>query len=131
MHTLSTGYSINTTAGTFAPVSYTGNNFFVLPSGNLRYDLVHNRLILRATATKVAAQPDLSKVAPYMSLNQTALTGSVGNPNLKPYTGQQYDLGVEWYLSKLNYLSATLWRKDITGFPRRSPPRRASSGRIT
>jgi outer membrane receptor protein involved in Fe transport len=43
----------------------------------------------------------------------------VGNPNLKPYTGQQYDLGVEWYLSKINYLSATLWRKDITGFPQK------------
>lgn len=119
MKTVSSGYSINTSAGTFSPVTYYGSNTFALPSANLRYDLVHNRLILRATATKVAAQPDLSKVAPYMSLNSTALTGSIGNPNLKPYTGQQYDLGFEWYLSKLNYFSATLWRKDISGFPQK------------
>lgn len=117
MKTVSSGYNINSTAGTFAPVTYYGSNTFALPSGNLRYDLVHNKLILRATATKVAAAPDLSKVAPSLSLNSTALTGSIGNPNLKPYTGQQYDLGVEWYLSKLNYVSATFWRKDITGFP--------------
>ncbi|WP_343610780.1 TonB-dependent receptor [Novosphingobium sp.] len=119
MKTVSSGYSINTAAGTFSPVTYYGSNTFALPTANLRYDLVHNKVLLRATATKVAAQPDLSKVAPYMSLNSTSLTGSVGNPNLKPYTGQQYDLGAEWYLSKINYLSATLWRKDITGFPQK------------
>jgi iron complex outermembrane receptor protein len=69
---------------------------------------VPNKLIVRATATSVAAAPDLSKIAPSMSLNTTALTGSRGNPNLSPYTAQQYDFGVEWYLSKVNYISATL-----------------------
>ncbi|RVU04497.1 TonB-dependent receptor [Novosphingobium umbonatum] len=117
--TLSTGYKINTVAGTFAPVAYTGNSTYVLPSANLRYALVDNKLILRATATKVAAAPDLSKITPSLSLNSTALTGSRGNPDLRPYTAQQYDLGLEWYVSKLNYLSATLWRKDINGFPYR------------
>jgi iron complex outermembrane receptor protein len=55
------------------------------------------------------------------------LTGSRGNPNLKPYTAQQYDLGVEWYISRVNYLSATFWRKDIQGFPI-APARKTSSG---
>jgi hypothetical protein len=57
--------------GHFAPVSFTGSRTFVLPSANLRYELIPNKLILRATATSVAA-PDLSKIAPSMSLN-TAL----------------------------------------------------------
>jgi iron complex outermembrane receptor protein len=117
MDTISSGYNINTTAGTFAPVTFTGSHTYALPSGNLRYELVPNKLILRATATSVAAAPDLSKIAPTMSLNNTALTGSRGNPNLSPYTAQQYDIGAEWYLSRVNYLSATLWRKDIQGFP--------------
>jgi len=117
MDTVSSGYNINTTAGTFAPVTFTGSHTYFLPSGNLRYEVVPNKVILRATATSVAAAPDLSKIAPSMSLNTTALTGSRGNPNLSPYTAQQYDFGVEWYLSKVNYVSATFWRKDIQGFP--------------
>jgi iron complex outermembrane receptor protein len=83
LDTLSTGYNINTAAGTSRPwrlPAATGT----LPSGNLRLALVPNKLIVRATATSVAAPPDLSKIAPSMSLNTTALTGSRGNPNLSP-----------------------------------------------
>jgi iron complex outermembrane receptor protein len=121
MDTVSKGYNLiaayGTTAASFAPVTFTGHHLYVLPSGNLRVALVPNRVIVRATATSVAAAPDLAKIAPSMSLNTTALTGSRGNPNLSPYTAQQYDFGVEWYLSRLNYVSATVWRKDIKGFP--------------
>jgi len=117
METIASGYNINTSAGTFAPVSFTGNHTYVLPSANLRYELVPNKLIFRATATSVAAAPDLAKIAPSMSLNTIAQTGSRGNPKLSPYTAQQYDLGLEWYISRVNYLSATFWRKDIQGFP--------------
>jgi iron complex outermembrane receptor protein len=131
MDTIASGYNINTTAGTFAPVTFTGSRTFVLPSANLRYELIPNKLILRATATSVAAAPDLSKIAPSMSLNTVALTGSRGNPNLKPYTAQQYDLGLEWYISRVNYLSATFWRKDIQGFPIARPARKISAAPIS
>jgi iron complex outermembrane receptor protein len=129
MDTIASGYNINTTAGTFAPVTFTGSRTFVLPSANLRYELIPNKLILRATATSVAAAPDLSKIAPSMSLN-TVADRIAGNPNLKPYTAQQYDLGLEWYISRVNYLSATFWRKDIQGFIAR-PARKISAAPIS
>jgi iron complex outermembrane receptor protein len=57
MKTVSSGYSINTAAGTFSPVTYYGSNTFALPTANLRYDLVHNKLMLRARPPRSRPSP--------------------------------------------------------------------------
>ncbi|MFL6575349.1 MAG: TonB-dependent receptor domain-containing protein, partial [Povalibacter sp.] len=44
------------------------------------------------------------------------LTGSRGNPDLQPYEADQYDLGLEWYFSQDSFVSAALFRKEISSF---------------
>jgi len=86
-----------------------------LPSLNLRFDL-RDDLIGRMTAGKVLARPNPSQLAFRRSLDSVGLTGSRGNPALKPYEAVQYDLGLEWYFSQDGFLSATAFRKEISQF---------------
>ena len=68
------------------------------------------------TAGKVLARPNPSQLAFRRSLDSVGLTGSRGNPALKPYEALQYDLGLEWYFSRDGFLSATAFRKEISEF---------------
>ncbi|MFN3230006.1 MAG: TonB-dependent receptor domain-containing protein, partial [Asticcacaulis sp.] len=43
------------------------------------------------------------------------LTVSAGNPNLKPYTSDEFDLAVEWYFGQVGLVAAGLFHKDIDG----------------
>lgn len=98
------------------PVRYTGNYTVLLPSLNLRAEAIPNKLTVRATASDVLARPAPSQMAPNVRLDPVLLTGTRGNPGLKPYRAWQYDLGVEYYISRTDYLSATFFRKDIKSF---------------
>ncbi|GFE83323.1 TonB-dependent receptor [Steroidobacter agaridevorans] len=86
-----------------------------LPSLNLRFDL-RDDLVGRMTAGKVLARPNPSQLAFRRSLDNVGLSGSRGNPALKPYEALQYDLGLEWYFSRDGFLSATAFRKEISEF---------------
>ncbi|WP_129648655.1 TonB-dependent receptor [Peristeroidobacter agariperforans] len=86
-----------------------------LPSLNLRFDL-RDDLVGRMTAGKVLARPNPSQLAFRRSLDSVGLTGSRGNPALKPYEALQYDLGLEWYFTQDGFLSATAFRKEISEF---------------
>ena len=63
-----------------------------LPSLNLRFDLT-DQLVGRMTAGKVLARPNPSQLALRRSIDIVGLTGSRGNPDLKPYEAKQYDSG--------------------------------------
>jgi TonB-dependent receptor len=43
-------------------------------------------------------------------------TGKQGNPNLLPYVSADYNAGVEWYFSKISYVSVGFFQKDISRF---------------
>jgi len=87
-----------------------------LPSVNLKAELVPNKLLLRGTATEVIARPSPSDLAPRFTIDNVGFTGSRGNPGLQPYRAKQYDLGAEYYISRVNFVSATFFRKDISSF---------------
>jgi iron complex outermembrane receptor protein len=120
--TLSTGYNqINNpapTPPTIVPGEQAGGYTKYLPSLNLVFKLVPDKLQARVTAGKVMARADPQQLALRQSLD-TALAagaGSRGNPDLQPFEATDYDAGVEWYLSNQNYVSATYFRKEISSF---------------
>jgi iron complex outermembrane receptor protein len=55
-------------------------------------------------------------VAPRLSLNPGALTGSGGNPNLDPYRATQADVSAEWYLDQDSFMALAIYYKDIKSF---------------
>lgn len=116
--TVSEGYSQNTTGTvvTYTPVKYEGEYTKYLPALNLKLDLIPEELQGRLTATKVLARPTPQQLAPRRTLDTVGNSGSRGNPDLKPYEATQYDAGLEYYLNRTDFFSATYFRKEISSF---------------
>jgi TonB-dependent receptor len=57
-----------------------------------------------------------SQLALRRSIDVVGLTGSRGNPDLQPFEATAYDAGLEWYLSRDSFISATYFRKEISSF---------------
>ncbi|MGZ5200645.1 MAG: TonB-dependent receptor [Telluria sp.] len=139
----SSGFAVanaNLATQTITPVSYSNTYSMFLPSANLRYEFTPD-LLLRAAYSKTLTRPDLNQMAPsetVAGIDQSGGTGSRGNPNLRPYTANNYDLGVEWYPNKQAMVGLTVFRKDIGGFidsrtfvEQRSYPRQADGVIVT
>lgn len=94
--------------------SSTYENF--LPSINLTYDVADN-VKLRASASRTMTRPDAGAILPGITFSDpSALTATAGNPNLKPYTSDNYDLGGEIYTGGIGYVGVLLFMKNIQGF---------------
>ncbi|HEY5809548.1 MAG TPA: TonB-dependent receptor, partial [Povalibacter sp.] len=119
--TTSSGYNrVQTGSGaslvvTYPTASQDGGYEKWLPSINLKFNLT-DQLVGRMTAGKVMARPNPSQLALRRSTDVVGLTGSRGNPDLQPFEADQYDLGLDWYFSEVSYVSATLFRKEISSF---------------
>lgn len=114
-----------------------------LPSVNVRAKFTPN-LFLRLAYSKAITRPDFGNLSPALVLNQLALTGSGGNPDLQPTKADQYDASLEWYFGKSNYAAVALFQKNVTGFVQKfsvnetidgdvysiSRPRNTGSGKI-
>jgi TonB-dependent receptor len=120
--TTSTGFN-RTQTGTgasavvnFVEASQDGGYTKTLPSLNLRFEFIPDTLVGRVTASKVMARAAPSQLALRRSVNTANFTVSLGNPDLKPFEATSYDAGLEWYLNKDSFLSATYFRKEISSF---------------
>ena len=116
--------------GAITPFASKGEYTEFLPSLNLKAEFVPNKLIGRATATEVIARPSPSDLAPRFTIDNVGFTGSRGNPGLEPYRAKQYDLGLEYYISRVNYVSATLFQKNISSFVDRTTQAEDIGGQI-
>ncbi|WP_213980479.1 TonB-dependent receptor [Sphingomonas sp. dw_22] len=116
VHTRTVSSGSQSANNVITPVRYEGEYTVLLPSANLRAEIIPRKLVVRATASDVLARPAPSQMAPNVRLDVVNLTGSRGNPALKPYRAWQYDLGFEYYMSRTNYLSVTAFQKDIKSF---------------
>ena len=122
-NTLSEGYSqVATGTGanrvvSFPPVSQPGGYTDWLPSINLKFKF-SDKFVGRLTAGDVMARPNPSQMAFRRSLDAalTPRTGTQGNPDLLPFEARQYDVGFEYYLSDISYLSAAYFRTEIGRF---------------
>lgn len=85
-----------------------------LPSANAVLEVTSNFLI-RAAYGRSMTRPSLSalNIAGPVFGYDTRTVSNFGNPYLKPYLSNDYDVGVEWYFAKGGLLSAGLFYKDI------------------
>ena len=84
-----------------------------LPSANFSYDLASD-MVLRAAIARTMSRPDYSALGGAVSLTDSILTGTGGNPNLKPVRAWDYQASWEWYFAKSGLLSATAFYTDLT-----------------
>jgi iron complex outermembrane receptor protein len=139
----SSGFTVanaNLATQRITPISVTSAYDAWLPSANLRYELTP-KVLLRAAFARTLTRPDLGQMAPsetVAGIDTSGGTGTRGNPNLKPYRANNYDLGVEWYPAKSSMVGLAIFKKDIGGFidtqtftETRSYPRQADGVIVT
>jgi iron complex outermembrane receptor protein len=105
----------NNVNGVYTPTLNQRGYNDVLPSANLKIDLSPT-LVGRFAVAKTMARADYSAMVGAVTLNDTNLTGSSGNPNLKPVRSTNYDAALEWYFSPKSLLSAGLFYMDMSSY---------------
>jgi TonB-dependent receptor len=100
------------------PVTVEQTYQFFLPSLTAKWEVVPD-VILRAAYGRTLTRPNLGDVAPRESFNGIDASGgrgTMGNPELTPYTADNFDLGGEWYLGRGGLIGANVFYKDIKDF---------------
>src|SRR5882757_6431833 len=100
----------------YASASHSYNNF--LPSLNFKLNLT-DQIIARAAVSRSLTRPDMFDLRPvinYDVLRPGENQASGGNPDLKPYLSDNYDLSLEWYFAQASYASIGGFRKNIKDF---------------
>jgi TonB-dependent receptor len=109
---------ITPTFSTPQTISSKSNYSFLLPSVDMKLE-VTPQLIFRLDASRTLTRPQLLSLKPtinFGSLRRGSLSGSGGNPNLKPYLSDNFDAGVEWYYAPNSYFAVDGFYKHITNF---------------
>ena len=103
-----------------------GDKFWdVLPSLNLSFDL-GNEQFLRVGAAKVVSRANLDDLRAGQNFGLATsglsiLTGSGGNPQLKPFRAKSLDLSYEKYFGNKGYVSAAAFYKKLDTYIYRAP----------
>ncbi|MBQ5947211.1 TonB-dependent receptor [Massilia sp. ST3] len=97
----------------------------VLPSLNVSFDL-GNEQMLRLGAAKVVSRANLDDLRAGQNFGLATqgvsiLTGSGGNPQLKPFRAKALDLSYEKYFGNKGYVSAALFYKKLDTYILRVP----------
>ncbi|WP_448664207.1 TonB-dependent receptor [Sphingomonas sp. CJ20] len=106
------GYSATT------DISRKSNYSYLLPSIDAKLQITPN-LVLRADASRTLTRPALANLRPTVTLGTLrvgSLSASGGNPDLKPYLSDNFDLGMEWYYQPNSYFAVNAYMKHITNF---------------
>jgi len=80
----------------------------ILPSLSLQYD-INKQLLARFSASETVTRPDYYALAGPAALNDTVLSGSEGNPNVKATTSTNFDFSVEYYYGPQSSVSFGLF----------------------
>ena len=88
----------------------------LLPSANLKVDIIPDSLIFRAAYGKVLSRAAPSQLALGRTLDIVGRTGKQGNPGLLPFLSNDYNVGLEWYFGKFNAITIGAFQKDISRF---------------
>lgn len=92
-------------------------NYF-LPNVNIKVNFT-DQIIARFSASRTLTRPQIRDLAPRTNFDVTrpaSLDASGGNPSLRPYTSDNFDLSFEWYPTSTTTLSAAFFYKSIDNF---------------
>jgi iron complex outermembrane recepter protein len=106
--------------GAFVDTPKSSSNTNVLPSASFKAHL-RSDLIGRLAYAETLTRPDFGQLNPgtaYVNSNGTTVQASAsgGNPDLKPFTGQNLDSAIEWYFAPTGMVSATVFRHNFDGY---------------
>lgn len=101
--------------GTYTPTIVKHSYTDVLPSANIKFDLSKD-LVARAAVAKTMARADYSALVGAVNLNDQLLTGTGGNPDLKPIRSTNYDATLEWYFAPKAMLSVGAFFMDMKSY---------------
>ncbi|MEN2786919.1 TonB-dependent receptor domain-containing protein [Sphingomonas qilianensis] len=87
-----------------------------LPSANLAY-LITDTLVLRGAAAKTVTGVNPADLLPGFSFNLDGDTYDLGNPELQPFTADNFDVGIEWYTRSRAVFTFNAWWKKIANYP--------------
>jgi TonB-dependent receptor len=85
-------------------------------------------LLLRASYNRAISRPPVPNLIPTVTENLDANTVSIGNPDLKPYLTDNFEVSVEKYFEPVGLLSAGVFLKEIKDYFRTFSTTVPSSG---
>jgi len=91
----------------------TQNYIDILPSFSVKYDVTKD-IVTRFSAGQTVTRPDYYALAGGATLNDTLLSGSQGNPNLKPTRSTNLDVSTEWYYAPESSVSLGLFDMQMS-----------------
>ena len=109
------------------PVSGGAEYTEFLPSANLIFEISDQRFI-RLAAARVQARPRMDEMrasrqfsydpsrATSTDINNSPFGGNGGNPNLRPWIANVYDVSIEQYFGRSAYVSVAAFYKDLDTF---------------
>ncbi|MCR5874978.1 TonB-dependent receptor [Phenylobacterium sp. J426] len=101
------------------PVTVSNTYSGVLPAFNAVLE-VTPELQVRVAAAQNINRPSLTAYAMNGTVSRDANSGfvtvNVGNPELDPYTSDEFDAAAEWYFGGVGMLAAGVFHKKIDGF---------------
>ncbi len=100
---------------TYVPQTVETSHSIALPSLNLKWDIAP-KVIGRFSLSKTLGRPNYNELAGAVSLNNTLLTGSSGNPYLKPTTSTNADASLAYYFTKRGYVSGSLFSQNLKDY---------------
>lgn len=110
---------LTTTYSESQPIVTKSSYTYLLPSLDLKLELT-DKVHLRLDASRTLTRPAINRMSPVLNVGALprigALSANGGNPALKPYLADNFDLAVEWYYQQNAYLSVNLFTKDVTNF---------------
>jgi iron complex outermembrane receptor protein len=98
-----------------------------LPSTNLIFEIADQRFV-RLAAARVLARPRMDEMrasrqfsydpsrATSTDINNSPFGGNGGNPNLRPWIANVYDVSIEQYFGRSAYVSVAAFYKDLDTF---------------
>ena len=89
----------------------------LLPSADAKLDVTDD-IVLRFSLYKSLTRPTMSQLSPATLFGQfpQELTANGGNPALKPFESQNWDLSFEWYYGENSAVSVAVFNKEIGNF---------------
>ena len=87
----------------------------IFPTVQVRYQFSDD-LLARATYSSGIGRPGFNQVAQPTSVNTDTNTINIGNPNLKPVTGNDFDLDFEYYLNDGGIVEFGLFDKEFQNY---------------
>jgi TonB-dependent receptor len=87
-----------------------------LPSGNFALFLT-DTLLLRGAVARTVTGVNPADLLPGYSMDLDGTTFDMGNPELEPFTADNYDVGIEWYPRSRTVLTFNAWWKRIRNYP--------------